>query len=334
MNAVSFLFPTQRVFHTSACLIQGLIEVGCEVGTNTPLNISSVDSRGISTPKSVFEHDRVLVTQALTEGPLFVDLTYGPGEYTEHILRVMQQGRRVVIFNFADNCNFYDYPPELLSFVAHQNNNARRIGTFLPMGFGLSNDVIELSSKFMGHRRSGILSNFTPSLSQTVRNVLELTHVPRIPPEIELKFGQIPVDQYAEALAESLATLCYGGDLYKDLSCAPAFSHDKGYQFDYIADHPIVFRWDSWRFYEAAVFGSCPIHLDFDHYGMRLPVNPTLNRDYLAVRLEDPDGFHNFFRLLASDVEAELMGIGENARKWVIDNYSPLAMANYVMNQV
>lgn len=96
----------------------------------------------------------------------------------------------------------------------------------------------------------------------------------------------------------------------------------------------VVLRWDSWRFFEAAVMGCAPIHLDFEKYGMSLPVNPTPWEHYIPV---DMANVSNLAGRLQSSLSVDpdfIKRIGMNARRWVIDNYSPKTQAQYVLNTV
>lgn len=36
----------------------------------------------------------------------------------------------------------------------------------------------------------------------------------------------------------------------------------------------VVIRWDSFRLWEPFAVGCLTVHLDFDNYGLALPVNP------------------------------------------------------------
>jgi len=82
-----------------------------------------------------------------------------------------------------------------------------------------------------------------------------------------------------------------------------------------------VISGDSFRFWESLACGTMPMQVDFDHYGLRLPVQPRGFAHYLPVRFDD----------LASSVERtkslvpRMQEIALGAQHWAREHYSPLA---------
>lgn len=144
-------------------------------------------------------------------------------------------------------------------------------------------------------------------------------------------------DQYARDLASYQAVLAYCGDLYTDLRLNPFFKErdvHRRLEFLSLPPHPVVLRFDSWRFYEAALFAACPITLDFDVYGLKLPSNPSPYREYLPVDLANVDALvANVKNALADDPDY-LIGLGKQARRWVLEHYSPVAIARQFLDDL
>jgi hypothetical protein len=84
-----------------------------------------------------------------------------------------------------------------------------------------------------------------------------------------------------------------------------------------------VLQWDSWRFWESLAAGCLTFQLDFNKYGMVLPVMPQNWQHYIGVDLEDVDALMN---KLAKDRDF-WSEIANQGRNWAIANYSPKAVA-------
>jgi hypothetical protein len=331
---ILFSFPNGIIFHTSACLIQGLIELGHLVNIFEPQENLKIDSRGISTPS---------IPGGLNFQPpidsnydsLLLDVTHGYGESIELINKFLILGLPVSIINMSDSANFHDYDPRFTVFSAHTSSFARRKGSIVPMGFGLSNDIIKRSQEvdsLTAKRSNVVISNFKPSLSQSVRNFLSFTLERKLSLEGVLSYGFTEAVEYVRRLIDAKLILCYGGDFYRDLSSAEAFSNNPSYHFDDLQQDVVILRWDSWRFYEACVFGCIPVHLDFKRYGMSLPVLPN-DKFCLQIRLDNIEvEAKRIIQLIYSDEECA--NLSREARKWVIDNYSPKAMARYFIENI
>lgn len=81
-----------------------------------------------------------------------------------------------------------------------------------------------------------------------------------------------------------------------------------------------VYQWDSWRFWESLACGCVTFHLDFEKYGIQLPVMPQNWKHYIGIDLNDPA--NDIERLNSLSVD-DLKQIGFNGRQWALDNYSP-----------
>jgi hypothetical protein len=92
-----------------------------------------------------------------------------------------------------------------------------------------------------------------------------------------------------------------------------------------------VYQWDSWRYWEAFACGSVNLNLDFNYYGIELPVMPENMKHYIGINFDKP-------RKAAEDMinldPGMLEQIANNGYNWAIENYSPEAMAKRFLNIV
>ncbi len=79
-----------------------------------------------------------------------------------------------------------------------------------------------------------------------------------------------------------------------------------------------IYQFDSWRLWESIASGCCTLHLDFQKYGMKLPVMPKNGEHYLGA---DFDNKEAFFKIIKDDQHVQ--EIGSRGSEWVIDNYTP-----------
>lgn len=85
----------------------------------------------------------------------------------------------------------------------------------------------------------------------------------------------------------------------------------------------IVEWWDSWRFWESLAAGCVAFHVDFEKYGIQLPVMPKNWQHYIGI---DLDNIQNTVDRITEDREI-LEKISIEGRRWAIENYSPLPTA-------
>lgn len=91
-----------------------------------------------------------------------------------------------------------------------------------------------------------------------------------------------------------------------------------------------VISGDSFRFWESLACGTMPMQVDFEHYGLRLPVQPSPFEHYLPVRFDD---------LPASVAEIKsrsgsLVSRGDIARQWATSHYSSRVVAQRLLEGV
>lgn len=119
--------------------------------------------------------------------------------------------------------------------------------------------------------------------------------------------GQRHYPSYYQRLKESVACACFGGAVTSS----------------YFTGEPIVEWWDSWRFWESLAAGCVTFHVDFDKYGVQLPVMPENWRHYIGIDLDNIQD--NVDRI--TDDPGILEKISGEGRQWAIENYGPLPTA-------
>lgn len=85
-----------------------------------------------------------------------------------------------------------------------------------------------------------------------------------------------------------------------------------------------IIQYDSWRFWETMASNACAVFLNFEQCGLVLPVYPEPGVHYLDVDINDIEGSA---RKIDAMSETELRSISEAGRAWVLQHYSPKAMA-------
>ena len=83
-----------------------------------------------------------------------------------------------------------------------------------------------------------------------------------------------------------------------------------------------VTQFDSWRFWESLLAGCGTLHLDFEKYGIALPVMPVNGTHYFGIDLDQPKR-----NLPLTQSAEEIAAVGERGRQWALANYAPEAVA-------
>ena len=119
--------------------------------------------------------------------------------------------------------------------------------------------------------------------------------------------GKRHYPSYYQRLKESAACACFGGFVSSS----------------YFTGEPSVEWWDSWRFWESLAAGCVTFHVDFNKYGVKLPVMPENWRHYIGI---DLDNMQDTVDRIADD-PGVLEKISREGRHWAIDNYGPVPTA-------
>lgn len=338
-NKVFIFVPEGEMDHVCACVVQGLCQLGIPVSSNVDV-VNSV-SRGISQPFGRLKKpDLFSVSEHRNDEDFLIVATPVRMSNWFKTVEAVARYKKVAFINMHDNANYVDYDESVYAFVAHVNRFATRQGRIFPIGFSLSQDVIDLSETLLkDQNRRGFVYNFNKTFNQEVRMSLDLALVEGIERYFEVDRRHLPPPEYAEQLSSALGVFAYGGSYgtnYLDYQyMADLFAADPEryglYKFKSFIKDTVVFRWDSWRFWEAAVFGAAPIQLDFEKYGFELPVLPRPWVDYIPV---DMTSVSELPLRLAERLAYEpdyIVNVGQNARRWAIENYAPKSLAKYVL---
>lgn len=236
-----------------------------------------------------------------------------------------------IAFSMRDNSNFV-YLDDIPLFCTHQNQYFQAPGWRIPWAFGLSQRMMdELANTSNKERNRCILNNFRPSMNQDLRSCLDFILIPSLQKYFELdsriteegRWGEL----YFKKLQTSLGCLAYGGYFQQNLLKNSFLrNHDDFYNshknYRYFRDI-VILRWDSWRFWESLASGCLTFHLDFEKYGLNLPVIPENWKHYIGFNLEDIKS--DIERLV--DEQDKIPEISQNGREWAFKYYSPKAVA-------
>ena len=91
-----------------------------------------------------------------------------------------------------------------------------------------------------------------------------------------------------------------------------------------------ILQWDSWRLWESLAAGCVTFHLDFEKYGIYLPVMPENWQHYIGI---DLDNVKATIDRIADEPEI-LEKIALAGRRWAMENYSPVPTASRFLETI
>jgi len=331
----NFYILSGRLHHTTACLIEGLHELGHQINVNQLPNL--VGSNGICPPFSKYAPDYIQQTSQPNPGLIIVDNSLDWSDELSNFLGKLSETNHVVIINMNNFANYLPHPENFYVFQGHYNKMMPRKGKTFPMAYGLSKEIIELSDNLNLNlvREPSIIHNFRPNDNQMVRHALMLSLLPKLEKYYSINTLMTEPPEFAQQLLTHQAVFCYSGHFYSDVRLHRNFfneenNDDRYYDFQTCAkknSESVIFRFDSFRLYEAALFGAAPITLHFEKYGLETGANPRPWIEYIPVEF---DKIESLPLEIASRVKEDpdfLIKVGQNARRWVIENHSPVAAA-------
>jgi hypothetical protein len=80
---------------------------------------------------------------------------------------------------------------------------------------------------------------------------------------------------------------------------------------------------DGFRFWESLACGTVPMQVDFEHYGLKMPVQPEAFEHYLPVRFDDLRSSVLSLKRCVS----ELRTAGMTGQSWALEHYAPRKVA-------
>ena len=333
--------------HAIVVLAEGLRELGLTFYSN-------VDYWPLKTVPGAFLFNRSAdVTPDDCDIVVLNNVWFDYGHEMPERLFKKNRSYRIVYFDHSDGVYTRSLTSEFKNFdvIFKAHFNERVIGytaNMQPSSFGLSSRIIE-ATKDGGdwdRRRPVLLSNFR------VRQQVRMEAVRELYP---LLAGVFEIDDSHDNFARPSDTLedlewqitgrRHNAAYYTKLKCSQAVACFGGRYHSRILKpnrlstvltklfpnaFTAIYQWDSFRLWEAFGAGCLVFHIDFEKYGLRLPVMPKNGEQYIGVDLNDVDSTVDFLR----DHHAGLGAIAENGRSWAIKHYSPVKIAERFLSCV
>lgn len=354
IDKVFFYLSAEGFPHLSICLAEGFKELGIEFYSNINFWQLSPDREDY-----LFRHEPNVTPEDCSVIVLNKDWLFFNGLFPE----VLFQPNRNYITVYLDDMDdsqpsLYSHISEKFDFIfkTHCNSGTQYPDNHRPWGFGLSNRILQetrIIPNFEQRRRT-LLANFRVlqdrlrvsnrvvpvdqgwlsveqgviipdyPLRQLVRDYLfpiiqEILPVDDTvesldsPPTEHYHYlqwqqtGNRHYPSYYERMKAAAACATFGGWIVPNQALGKTFAE----------------WWDSWRFWESLVAGCVTFHVDFEKYGMLLPVMPENWQHYIGINLDD---IQNTISRLTSQPEI-LEKISTQGRQWAIENYSPVPTA-------
>ncbi|EFA69866.1 hypothetical protein [Cylindrospermopsis raciborskii] len=346
--------------HLLVCLAEGFQELGISFFANVNYWLeSSQEEKYLFNydPNITFDDcDLVILTNIwLSVNYAWVDNLFKPN-----------RGYLTVYLDGEDSDKTYRFRPEFnqfdFIFRTHYNRklqygNSKSRNNFYPWAFGLSSRILrELNTvPDFDDRQKQILVNFRHwKKGHPVRNISSRMFIPQISkifsidhtidsphnltsdPYHQLQWlqtGKRHYPSFYQRLKNSIACACFGGFFVPSWPDDPASLLNRiGKQMLnhlQLKSHQIV-QWDSWRLWESLAAGCVTFHLDFEKYGVCLPVMPENWTHYIGV---DLDNVKATIERIADQPEI-LPAIATEGRKWAMKNYSPAPTALRFLNTI
>lgn len=322
-------------------IIQGATHRGYDVCTNLkpPWN---VDGRHF---RAKFEASNIQHRpQPSQEDFLVIDEFRSVDPMTDSLYNNLQEiskTKRVIVLHYSDTINIVRFPDDNLQcFFTHQTHRLRLNPSSRPLGFGCTFEAFaaERSQPQLPRAPGSIILNFTPSVNQGVRisTILGLESFARRNSVIHFDKRRLFGEAYSQQLATSQFILAVGGDFFQPLGANDWIRETQSESpilrnfIDFPDDQGTIFRWDSFRFWESMALGCIPIQLDFDFYGLLLPIQPEPWLHYVPLKLHAQD--ETFERIAEIAQDKELMKrMSLAAKDFCFEFYSPECTFNYVI---
>lgn len=146
-------------------------------------------------------------------------------------------------------------------------------------------------------------------------------------------------EEYFKYLNRCRLTYCFGGPVVRRNNLIKCFQRSEALlrierrigRFKVLMGlrrNLINYQFDSWRFWEALISNSIPLHSDFESSGFFLPVNPENGIHYLGVSEFD---YQSFWDWLASMDSTALDKISEAGLEFGLAHYGPRAAAKRLL---
>lgn len=333
--------------HPLICLAEGLQALG--VPFHSSRNFWQLDPH---TDEFLFQHDPHITPDDCTIVVLHTAWFTAGNPMPENLFHKQRKYITVYIESEADARHAWNPEFRQFDFVlrSHYNRRFRYPHNFHPWTFGLSNRMLReletlpdfavrnrniLVNFRLGHPiRKRIQDHFLP-LIQAILPADTSTDSTTAPPTDAYAYLQwVQTDRrhypsYYKRLRETTACACFGG-LFVNPWPLDAFG-PTGWK-DRLINKILtlanfqprrIMNWESWRLWEAMAAGCVAFHVDFDKYGVDLPVMPENWKHYVGIDLDNMQAAAD--RLISEpDLLAQISAAG---RDWAIEYYSPAPTA-------
>ena len=177
----------------------------------------------------------------------------------------------------------------------------------------------------MKWQKNIILANFKPTGRQSVRCCLDIAFISELRSlfqiDSEIDGGLFDENHY-KRLCRSRLCAAYCGEFIQDLNQT---IHKDNPLLAQLLKNTVISRWDNWRFWESLTCGCPTIHLDLEKYGCKLPISPINWKHYIGLNLSDLK--NDIHKIMHLHISGELEKIGQNGKNWVLEHYTPVAVA-------
>ena len=350
--------------HNALVLAEGLLELGWRIFANINYWKSGPDDEGF-----LFRHDPAVQPSDCDVNVLTYDwlhfVNVVPFEIAENkrSLRIyLEDDGGLRPPGFAEPFRAFD-----LILKSHFNRRTPHPSNYRPWSFGISRRILAETAPAapFSARRRALLVNFgaTHSYRHHLRKVFEQRVYRQLGGWLELdrttnNRTAPPVDRYHrlmweqtayrhypdyyERLRNSAACTCVGGQLAPGLPEDWSLFDGSGglhtrlhrWWCDLASqlgrDVPRWSQWESWRFWESLSAGCAALLLDFDKYGIQLPVQPENWTHYIGL---DLDHLPRDLDRLRSD-QGALAKVADAGRVWAHRHYSPAAKAERFVSMI
>ncbi|MEM0980321.1 MAG: glycosyltransferase family 1 protein [Cyanobacteria bacterium P01_H01_bin.58] len=276
---------------------------------------------------------------------------------------LFKPGRKyiTVYLDRQDGTRTFGWQPDFRKFdlilKTHFCRNARYPQNFKPWSFGFSNRILNAlqSPPVFTERQRTLLVNFrNKKNAHTVRREVYKRFLPAMESVIDqdtridslidppadpgnyllwYQTGKRHYPNYYERLQKSAACACFGGYFVspwpRDKGVGLSRLQQKAMAYFGLRSKHVV-QWDSWRLWESLVAGCATFHLDFEKYGISLPVMPQNWVDYIGV---DLDNINETVEHIHDEPEI-LEKIAFTGRQWTIKHYSPSNVAQRFLSWI
>lgn len=348
--------------HNALVLAEGLRELGWEIYANIDYWRSGPDDSA-----TLFRHDRAVHPSDCAVNVLTYDwmhyLNVIPYEFAEN-----RKSFRVYLEDAGWlrppglRAEFRQFE---LVLKSHFNRRAYAPPNYRPWSFGLSRRILTETADAapFAERRNALLVNFgaTHGHRHQIRDVFEQRVYPVLVDRLELdrstnrrenppsgSYHRFMWEQtayrhypdYYERLRSTAACSCVGGQLI------PGTPHDwslligghrarlrrkwHGLVSRLLGTAPRWNQWESWRFWESLAAGCAALMLDFEKYGVELPVQPENWKHYIGI---DLDHLPRDLERLRGD-QGLLPGIAAAGRAWAHQYYSSKPIAERFLRMI